>query len=87
MSIDEFIVELEKTPRTWKLSKSGAIRNVGDCRCPMEVVAKLPFSFPMKAANMLGLNYDLVVCAADDLYRQDKVLRQRMLVACGLEAQ
>lgn len=84
MTIKEFIAELEKTPRTWRLN-GDQIRN-DNCQCPLEAVANKPKGHHFDAASSIGIydnNRRDIVCAADEPL-MCVVLRKRLLKACGL---
>lgn len=98
MTLDEFLVELEKTPRNWELSY-GLIRQQsgkGDRDCPISAVIKMHeskscFGSPSHSANIfLGMSPSLsfrIVRAADcvaDNQQEIASLRALLLKACGI---
>jgi hypothetical protein len=96
MTIEEFFVALEKTPRDWERAEGvGAIRRDGKFirQCPLTAVAGFgeregfwTYSDPSRcadAARLLGLRVKdarKIVSAADGRGS----LRGRLLAACGL---
>lgn len=92
MTLDDFIAELEKTPRDWRLSFSTSIRAGNpSLHCPLSAVATalgMPcgFGYPDIAAAALGLRDEWreIVRAADADCMADQALRARLLTACGL---
>lgn len=86
MTLDEFIAELENTPRTWRLN-GGAIRS-GLC-CPITGTERRRLSSDNWRRIGLALHLDFgtvrkIVHAADNDPGHDRALRARLLAACGL---
>ena len=92
MSIDEFLVKLAETPRTWTLVDDegpfGGVMRLGSC-CPVTAVhhERANCSALRRCGGDLGLTQDDVFAiahAADGDAGHDKGLRARLLAACGL---
>lgn len=93
MTIDEFIEQLEKTPRDWRLDGERLISRGFNGACPICAVATLlgknPDSFGVsyfRVAPLIDLDGDTAnaIAHAADGYG-DPDLRARLLRACGLE--
>ena len=76
MTLDEFIAELEKTPRDWHVNKLGAIRR-REYRwiCPWIEIEEKP-------DDEIGRK---IWRAADKRGDHDPALRSRLLAACGIK--
>lgn len=94
MTLDEFFVELEKTPRDWTLIEGRYIRRMISpftetcpvCEVDPNPMTKLAYT---QAGIHLGMEYADAVAvarAADRSEAHSPELRQRLLKACGLEA-
>lgn len=100
MTIDEFLVELRKTPRDWEVRSHGGIRrlhtghSIADTsmsvECPLSSIANYPLREYREAANIKHICMDdmlKIVYSADNRVTMkgfDFVLRQQILEACGL---
>lgn len=88
MTIDDFIVALEKTPKNiWYVDEFGWVRTCDSEQCPLEKIAESPKGSYRQVARSLGITYpDMhkIINAADGFNLADtKIadLRQRMLLA------
>ena len=87
MTINDFIEQLKKTPREWKVQEDGGLR-LHQC-CPITAVdgRGLPATEYAECAMRLGLSQleaRWLVEAADNWPREAR-LRSYLLAACGLE--
>lgn len=99
VTIDEFITELELTPRAWILSPStfydpGAkirLRGVPQpdgcvsSTCPIAAVLGQVGVSP-RGSKLSDVDRRRVILAADDVPGHDAELRRELMAACGLEA-
>ena len=90
MTLDQFIAELEKTPRDWRVVWGAAIRRVRpnyNC-CPItSLYDQASASWP-SCFLRLGLsleNAKAIMDAADNYRKHDPALRSRLLAACGIK--
>jgi hypothetical protein len=85
MTLNEFLVKLEATPREWRVS-DGALR-LGQ-HCPLSAVAdEQPCNISL-SSFALGLDSYLahdIANAADSHVTAHKPLRAQLLKACGLQ--
>lgn len=90
MKRDEFLERLSKTPRTWRVTKQGLIRD-GAGKCV--VIGCLEPSHPMKISGAIsiaerhGLDLEVardVIRCADQMKDFDPHFRNELLRACGL---
>jgi hypothetical protein len=90
MTLDQFIAELEKTPRKWRFSNGMSLRldvGQGSC-CPVTSMLGLHCSRWQSAAHDLGLELEdarAIARAADREPGHDPALRSRLLAACGIK--
>ncbi len=91
MTLEEFLTELEKTPRDWHIESDGVIRNRRN-ECPACVVSNalrhtryaLAWDDAAKALGMLRADGAAIAEAADEETGHDRALRERLMQACGL---
>ena len=85
MTLQEFLGELARTPRKWKL-RDGMLRYRG--RCPLEVVAGTRAMSLSKAKRRLRLLGATKIMRAADLHWTEgcpeQRLRDELLKACGI---
>lgn len=92
MTREEFLAELAKTPRAWRMTQSGALRCARGA-CPINAVMYAhdnnhpDLTAAGFAADLLGLNcadFYQIVMAADNCQDPPTQLRADLLKACGL---
>lgn len=96
MTLDDFILALEKTPRRWRL-EGGAIRisfepsdlpwldfDAVDSQCPWTYVSTMNHVANVEMTEPIKALHSLFA-AADNSEGHDPKLRARLLAACGLE--
>ena len=92
MTLDQFIAELEKTPRDWRVDSIGTLTRLHGNHCPISAVAYARgcnnhnMLLPHAAAAELGLTEmraSRVIRAADR--PRKSALRSRLLAACGIK--
>jgi hypothetical protein len=83
MMLDEFLQQLRATPRTWRLTKTGLIRQNG--YCPITSLTKESAGHWLYAGNRLGLEDTFTIArAADNREGCNLDVRAELLAACGL---
>jgi hypothetical protein len=97
MTLDEFIIRLEKTPRDWQLrtftvsngKRQKAIRRgLREKHCPISALTMSDTWAAFLVASTIGLARDLaidIVNASDENPGYDSQLRDRLLKACGIQ--
>lgn len=87
MTLNQFLKELEKTPRRWRADRRGHLR-CATGRCPLEAVGETSMGGFFHAAKTLGIPTSQrrrIVSAADGAAYPK--LRARLLKACGIKEQ
>lgn len=89
MTYEEFLVELQKTPRNWYFKYDTRIRLAGHkfSSCPISSLKGYDVNAWCEAAIELCLDENIaarIVDAADGAYPYNKQIRADLLKACGL---
>ncbi len=91
MTIDEFIIALEKSPRDWYLSQNGVpmrqLPGKGPAN-PFQAMASGKFKTYLCCGLEIGLKSEDIETIADAVWDEegnDRNLRGRILAACGLK--
>lgn len=94
MTIDDFLVELSKTQRTWKRDFKASLRTLDGRHCPITAVAENILQKPadLVQARTIGVvrlkmnsaDCEQIMLAADCCKGLDLAIRLRLCRACGL---
>ncbi len=82
MTVMEFLDKLYATPRMWRKTEYGCIRDMPWCNCPVDVVGV------NRADRLTGpgaVEWRVVMMAADNARGHNPEIRRALLAACGLE--